>query len=291
MLKVKTALLCAGMAITLVGCGKKAPAGQVVATIDGTEVTMQELNAELATANIPENADKKLAQRAVLQRIVDRKLLTGEAAKRELDKTPEYLGQKLRADETLLAQQYVKQQVATLPQPTAADLSAFMAENPNAFARRQQLLVDQIRLPVPKDQAVLTGLKDIHTQDGVAAALTAKNVPFQRGRTGIDTAQLPPAILQQIDRLPAGEPFVLPAQGMILINVITGRTPVAVPDAQARVIAANGWRERQFGKLLTDKVAALRKAAKITYQPGFEPPPAQANGAPGAAAAAPAPKP
>lgn len=287
--RIKAALLCAGMALTLGACGKKAPTGQVVATINGTEVTLQEVNAELGAANIPEGADKKLAMRSVLQRVVDRKLLAGEATKRDLDKNPDYLGQKLRLDETLLAQQYVKQQVSTLPQPTAADLSGFMADNPNMFAQRAQLVVDQIRFPTPAQPAKLKGLESAHSQAEVATALTGMGIRFERGKSAIDTAVLPAQVVAKINALPPGEPFVLPAQGILTINVIQGRTAAQVPEAQARTVAANGWRERQFGKLLNDKVVQLRKDAKITYQPGFEPP-AGAPGAP-AAPAAPAAKP
>ena len=45
--RVKMALLCAGAALSLAGCGKKAPEGQVVAQVNGKDVTLQEINAEL----------------------------------------------------------------------------------------------------------------------------------------------------------------------------------------------------------------------------------------------------
>jgi hypothetical protein len=49
-------------------------------------------------------------------------------------------------------------------------------------------------------------------------------------------------------------------------------------DAQARTIAVNAWRERQFEKSMTDKLKSLRETAKISYQEGFEPP-AEGKGA------------
>jgi hypothetical protein len=39
----------------------------------------------------------------------------------------------------------------------------------------------------------------------------------------------------------------------------------------------NAWREQQFEKAMTDKLKSLRETAKISYQPGFEPP-AEAKG-------------
>lgn len=285
--RMKAVLLCAGAATLLSACDKKAPAGQVVATVDGTEVTMQEVNAELAGANIPEGADKKNAQRAVLQRVLDRKLIAKEAEERGLNKTSEYIGQKIRMDETLLAQQYVKQQAASMAQPTAADIAKFMADNPNIFARREQLLVDQIRFQTPANPGVLRTLEPLKTQDAVAAQLAKLNIKSERTRSVVDTAVLPAPVVSKINALPAGEPFVLPARGILTINVIVGRRPAPIPQAQARQIAANGWREKQFSTMIQDKVKQLRSAAKITYQPGFDPPAQKgARGAKPAAGAA-----
>jgi hypothetical protein len=47
----------------------------------------------------------------------------------------------------------------------------------------------------------------------------------------------------------------------------------------------NAWREQQFEKAMTDKLKSLRETAKISYQPGFEPP-AEAKGKAGGKAAA-----
>ena len=61
-------------ALLLSGCNSE-PAGQVAASVNGDEITLTELNAELASVQVPENADKKQLQRQALERIVERKLL------------------------------------------------------------------------------------------------------------------------------------------------------------------------------------------------------------------------
>ncbi|MBU3078178.1 EpsD family peptidyl-prolyl cis-trans isomerase [Sphingomonas quercus] len=284
--KIKALLVCSGMALALAACGSKegAPTGQVVATVNGQEVTLQEVNAELAGVQLPQNADRKAVQRDALQRVIDRKLLVDEAKKQELDKTPEYVAQRMRVDETLLAQQLVRKQASAIAQPTQADLDGFMRDNPNMFAQREQLAVDQIRFRPPSDNSILKGLEAVHTQDGVAAALKERNVPFERGRSVIDTAQLPEAVVKKIADLPSTEPFVLPARGFLTINVIVARQAVPVPADQARQVATNGWREKQFNQMISGRMKTLKETAKITYQEGFAP----AAGAAGATGAAPA---
>ena len=136
----------AGIA-ALAACHKQ-PDGQVVATVNGDEVTLQELNTELQSTNIA-SGDKQAVQKALLQRVIDRKLIDGLAKDRDLQKSSDYLAQSRRLNELLLEQLYAKQQLAAVPVPSGADITKFMTDNPGVFANRQQLILDQIRFQQP----------------------------------------------------------------------------------------------------------------------------------------------
>jgi EpsD family peptidyl-prolyl cis-trans isomerase len=265
--------MCAA-ALLVSGCNRGAPEGQVAATVNGDEVTLQELNTEIQASNVPDGADKKVAQQQALQRVIDRKLLIGAAHDKKIDKSPEFLSQKKRAEELLLAQTYAKQQLAAIPVPNDAQISKFMADHPSAFSNRESLQLDQIRFR-PTDQNQLKKLSVIqadHSLDAVAAHLTALGIKFERGKAGIDTAQVPPELVKAINGLPAGEPFVLPNNGMITVNALIGRQAIATDPAQARQGAVGAWRQQQFSKLIADQLKSLRDGAKINYQSGFSPP-------------------
>ena len=77
-----------------------ATAGSIL--VDGEEITLQEINAELATAQVPQGADKKAIQTAALQRIVERRLMAGVAKDDGLDKQPEYLLRRRQLEDLLL---------------------------------------------------------------------------------------------------------------------------------------------------------------------------------------------
>lgn len=288
--------MCAAAAL-LAGCHKGAPQGQVAANVNGEEVTLQELNTEIQASNIPQDVDKKVAQQQVLQRIIDRKLLLSAARDKKIDKSPEFLAQKQRADELLLVQAYAKQQQTAVPVPTAGDISKFMADHPDAFANREALQLDQIRFrPNPGDVKKLSLIRGDHSLDAVAAHLTGLGIKFDRVKAGLDTAQVPADMMKDINNLPAGEPFVVPTNGIITVNVVIGRQPIPTDPSQARQGAVNAWRQQQFTKLLSDQIKTMRDGAKITYQEGFAPPadkkpaaagtPATTAGAPAAAGAA-----
>lgn len=276
--RLKLGVACAGIAL-LAGC-HKTPSGQVAATVDGKEVTLQEVNTELQAMNLPPTVDKTLAQKAALQRVIERKLLVEAAEKKGIDKSPEYLAEKRRQDELLLAQTYARQQLAAIPMPTDAQVNKFMADHPTAFANRERLLLEQIRFAPPKDPKQLQVLSSDHSLDAVAQHLTAMGIKFERGNAAIDTAQAPPEVITQIEKLPAGEPFVVPSPGVVTVSVIKGQQPIPTDPAQAKSASVGAWRQQQFSDLLGNQIKTMKDTAKISYQNGFGPPPA--NGAPAA---------
>lgn len=257
----------------LSGCKPKTPEGQVAATVNGEEVTLQELNAELNAANLPANVDKKEAQRAMLQRVIERKLLVSAASEQGLDKTADFISAKRRIDETLVAQAYAKKQLAAVPVPTDAQINQFMADHPNVFLQREQLSLDQIRFPMPKDVKSLKVLEGDHSMDAVAAHLTQMGIKFVRGNANLDSGQAPTPLIKLINSAPPSEPFVIPDRGVITVNLVIGRRPIQIDPQQAKSGAVSAWRQQKFEELLTQQVASFKSAAKITYQDGFAPPP------------------
>ena len=161
-----------------------------------------------------------------------------------------------------------------------------MADHQNVFGGRQQIMLDQIRFPAPKDAKMLEPLAQDHSLDAVAARLKSMGIQYERGNNTLDTANVPPNVLDQINKLPAGEPFVVPQPGLVTVNVVTGRKPIAVDNTEARQAATRAYRQQKFADLLQQQLTSLKAGAKITYQNGFGPPP----GAPAAGGAKPAAK-
>ena len=285
MTRNKTMLLTGASALLLVvaGCEKKV-GGQVVAVVNGEEITQQEVNAELQGANIPPTADKKAITAQVVQQIVDRTLLVQKAKAEGLDKSPSYLDQLRRGEDALIINLLTTKAAKGVSLPDSAAVDKFIADNPTLFSARKRYALDQISFPQPSDQTVLRQLEPAHSLDAVAATLSAAGIQFTRGSGTLDTAMLPPPVAAKIGALPAGEPFVAPDKGRIVVSVITSTTPTPTPEAQARPAALELLRRQALGNAMQKQLQAARSAAKITYQPGFSPP---KTPAPGSVATAP----
>lgn len=287
-----SALLVGAAACTLLSACNKEATGQVAAIVNGDEITLQEINAEIGNSNANAQGDAvKAVRQAALQRIIERRLMATAARDDGLDKTPEYLIRQRQLEDSLLVQLMVERTRRSMAVPDSRAIDRYIAEHPAMFAQREALAVDQIQFPTPADTATLRGLESVHSMDGVAAFLNEHKIPFRRGRTTMDSAQIPAQILRQISALPAGEPFVVPAGAVVNVGVIVGRQANATPADQARPLAVQAMTNERMGQTLQQRLTAARTAAKIEYQDGFAPP-AGANAAgaaaPAAGAAAPA---
>ena len=271
------------LGVALAGCSKK-PTDQVVAIVNGEEISLPELNAELGTAQVPAGVDKKLIQQQLLQRLVDRRLLAQAAKETGLDRDPSFIVEQRRANEALLVEKLAKRTNDSIPVPTAAEIDKFMAGNPSLFAGRQIYGVDQIAFATPADPTRLSALEPAKTQAEVIAVLQKLNIPFQRANRAVDSASVPPEQMQKILSLPKGEPFVVPSNGQVTVNVITGSKAEPLPSADARAAAVRVLRAQSLSKLGEARLKEARGKAKIEYQTGFAPP--AKPGAPATPAAA-----
>lgn len=282
----------AAAALSLTGCHGKSQEldkGQVVATVDGDEITIFELNAELQGVPVPAGADRKAFEQAALQRVIERKILAKIARDRGLDKNPAFLLQERRAGELILASMLRDQLASRVAQPTESDIQQFITGHPNLFAQHKTFSVDQVVFPAPSNPAKLREFGPLKTLDQVVQKLTADGIKFQRGSGKLDTLAMPPEAAKKIAGLPAGEVFILPAREGVTANVVTQVNVEPLTGDQARVTATNAIRAERFAKAADSQLGEIVKKAKadVKYQPGYAPPKV-APGAPASPASAPA---
>jgi len=249
---------------------KREATGQVVAVVDGEEITAQEINAEIA-GKVPPKVDVKEVQRQTLQQIIERRLIAKAARDDGIEKDQEFLLRQRQVNDALLIQMLGQRTDRTFRIPDTAEITKYMAAHPNIFAQRQILMTDRIAIPTPVDMQKVSAIKADHSMEAVAARLTALNIKFKRDTAPLDTAALPPEVLNRIHNLPPGEPFVIPQPGNLMILLVTGSTPQPVGIDEARPVVVQLMRKEAVGKALQQRLKTEKAAAKIEYQPGFAP--------------------
>lgn len=270
------------LSIVLAGCTQSAPTGQVVATVDGSEITRPELNAALPKVKPGSVRDAAVMRNAVLDQLVMQSVIVGEAKRLGLDKSQDYLLASRQADSQILSNLLSKRVLQSLRAPQPGDIDTFIADNPTRFANRVVLNVDQIRFP----QGTLSdeALKATHSIYAVIAQLARAGVDGQRLPARVDSAVLEPKALAILLGLPAGEPFIVQEGDTTVVSTIIGRVPTPLTGDDARKVATQLMQQAAAKQALVKQLQVLRQNAKVEYQTGFAAPKAATAGAPKPAA-------
>jgi EpsD family peptidyl-prolyl cis-trans isomerase len=249
-----------------------APTGQVVATVDGTEITQTELNAELNGVKGRNAAEQQAIERSVLEGMVNRTLLAKAAAEQELDKTPDGAMTKQRAEQMALISLLEKSITAKTPAISTEEATEFVSENPALFDQRRIFLVEQIAVNANTPK-LLKDLEPLNTMPEIQAYLASMKLPNQMSFGVIDALQMDPAITKQIIALAPDAVFVLPQGDSIRINRIreTQTVPVSGESAiaLAKEIMGNQRRQQQLSNAINGIIANGK--AKVQYSAAFKP--------------------
>lgn len=280
--------------LALAACGGKAdaPTGQVVASVNGEEITTTDLESELSGATAPTPEGQKNLQRMALENIINRTILAQAAEAEGLAKGPEFAVLERKAKQAALVELLQRNLGKTIPQPGSEEIENFISDNPSMFANRKIFVVDQIVVPQANEQ-LLKALQPVKTMAEAQAVLQKFNVKSNKTVGVIDALTIPPQAAQQIAALPPDEVFIIPANGAIRINHVRSSQVDPITGAQAQSVAKEIL-SRQRGQTamqsaLGDRIKAGR--ANVKYNDAFAPPKEPAKGAAGAPAAGAAPPP
>lgn len=248
----------------LVACGDKSKQpGQALAAVDGQEITISQLNDELArTGTTP--AQQQQASKQLLDALIDRQLLQNAAAAEKLDRDPKVVQAIERAKALILAQAYMQKRLPQATKPTQAEVADYFQKNPAIFSQRKQFDMRQLVIATGDMNDALKATMDAaKSLDEVAAWLDAHQVKYARAQLSRSSADLPPELSSKLLAMPKGQLFVVKegARSMLMTIVDTRDAPVTLeavtPQIEQLLVT-------QRNKQAADaEVARLRAAAKI----------------------------
>ena len=217
------------------GCGSPQPTGQVLASVDGTEVTQRELSHELATRRA--QAGTAPSRPELLEEIIDRKLLVEEARQRNLEQDSRYHFDMRRTRETLLVDALQRDLARRMPPPDPEELATYIRTNPWRFSDRFVLL-----------------LSPSGAGSGTVEAI-------------FDSAELSSEPASEIRGSEPGATIVVNGANWVIV----ARREVPLTASQAAAIARDELRELAIAAQLRQIVQDRRDRVRIRYQTGQGP--------------------
>ncbi|MGF1456540.1 MAG: EpsD family peptidyl-prolyl cis-trans isomerase [Alphaproteobacteria bacterium] len=213
------------------------PKSQVVANVNGYEVTVNELRSELEALNIQavDPEDQKTISEGLLRRIVGRTVLAQQARQIELNRTPDVQMALRRARDQVLAYAYLKHRLTEQLPVSPVDLANFIEQNPHYFQARKQYVFDQIIVERSLVNEQMEAYIDEMTDFGqLEAALDGWNVSYSKRLNTIYANQLPKDMVQGLDDLGPAEMFVMRTDESLAYSKIIAveNTPIEGKDAR-----------------------------------------------------------
>lgn len=255
-------------ACTLAACGGKTgdrKPGQALASVNGAEVTVLQLNEELQRAGVPPNG-QEAAGKQLLQALIDRQLLLAEAARAKLDRDPKVMQAIERSRALIVAQAWLQQRVGNLAPPTAAEIESYYYAHPQYFGARKQFAMDQLQLPAT---ALTPALKEVvgraDSLDDVNGWLAANKVQAGRSHVARSTSDLAPALAAKLLAMRKGEVFAVQEGDRALVVALRDVQDAPVTLAIARPQIAQFLMKQRQKESASTEIARLRADAKIDY--------------------------
>lgn len=256
-------LLVAGLS----ACGdkqEKTP-GQAVASVNGSEITVLQLNDELQRAGVPATRQEE-GSKQLLQSLIDRQLLIDAASKDKIDRDPKVVQSIERARALIVAQAYMQKQLGSPTRATPQQVKEYYDQHPVYFTERRQLDMRQLVFATsdagPDFAKAVDGIKTI---DEAAALLEGRKVAFTRTQVSRTTADLPPDVSQRLLALPKGQLFIVREGERSVLSQIVDIKPASVDLGTATPQIEQYLNNTRSKELATAEMARLRAAAKIEY--------------------------
>lgn len=269
--RVTATLLAASI---LVGCGESgqsASSGQVAVKVNGTEISIHQLNHVLGSSgNIPP-AELESVRKQALERLVDQELLAAKAVEEKLDRSPKTLLAIEQARREILARAYMEQVLAAAGPLQRTDISRYYYQNPELFAERKLYNLEELSFPVSE-----LAFADVQAQVGQGATLESLQAQIEqkggkvRRHTGATPAEkLPLAFIKEVHQAKVGDIVVLhDTRDISVLRVLATQTqPVSEADAAPAI--QQYLMNKRIAELQAKQLKPLRDQAKIEYLGSF----------------------
>ena len=265
------AAVCA--ALLLAACtGHKKDATQSAARVDGTEITVHQINYRLQRERglRPEQQDE--AGRKVLEQLIDEQLIVEKAEKTKLDLEPAAQQAMAAARREVLARAYVEQAALGVPAPTDAAIHAYFDANPFLFSQRRIYTLQEYLAKVPEDKvATLRAMVEgVRPPEEVEAWFKAQGTPFRGQQSTHPAEQIPLGSLKEIAGIAVGRGVVASDGGQVHVTYVTSSADAPVGFDKARPAVAQFLAIEARRKVTEGNIAALRTAARIDYAAPYQ---------------------
>ncbi len=253
--------------------GEHADASQVAAKVNGSEITVHQINQVLEHASASTKANTDATSKAILEKLITQELVIAKAQDSKLDRTPEFVMALDAARKELLAQAYFGQITGHPAKINDDEIKHYFTDHPELFSQRRIYSITDIefsrdeKLMVPVNELIAKG----NSVSEISAWLKSQGVNFNINNIARTAEDLSFDILPKVSKLDVGQSVIFEdGQTVHILNLVNFKQePVDFASAAPRIERFLEGQRRDL--LISVELKKLRDTAKVEYVGEFAP--------------------
>jgi EpsD family peptidyl-prolyl cis-trans isomerase len=249
------------------GAKDKKVASQVAVKVNGSELSIHQVNAQLSRMQGVPAAQQDVARKQVVDGLIEQQLLIQQATEKKLDRDPEVLEAIEQSRANILAQAYVQKTLTAQAKPAEDAVKKYYTDNPALFSQRRVFRLQELatNLPVERADELKTVVASAKSMPEVAGWLQ-KNKFQVAGNAAVRGAeQLPMQQVPAISAMKNGEMAVFVADRKVTVLQVLASQDQPLDEAKATPLIEQYLTARKRDELARNEVKRLRDSAKIEY--------------------------
>ncbi|BBO99779.1 EpsD family peptidyl-prolyl cis-trans isomerase [Sulfuriferula nivalis] len=234
---------------------------QVVAKVNGEEVTVHEVNQYMSHLTQLDGTPEQMRKQAI-DAVIDQHLLQTAAKQAKLDRDVNVVQAELDSKKNILIDAYKARQFHSGTAPTDQQIAAYYQSHPVLFSDRKLYQLQQLRVQSSAENqtSLLAQLKQSDNIDAFVHWLDAQHIPYDTSNTTKAPEDMSPSERSLIMQIKVGEAAILNQdQDSISIDLLlaTQPQPISLAHAQLRI------RDLLIAESAAQQVALWLKQARL----------------------------
>jgi peptidyl-prolyl cis-trans isomerase C len=266
-----TAAAAIAMGLAVAGCssGGSSKSSQVVATVNGGEITVTQLNRLLQTNGVQEVTPE--VKKRALEALTSEELMVQAAVEHKIDRDPAFVQAMEQSRRQLLAQFFAERNVYPKAEITPEEITEYYRAQPLLFANRKKFrlttfIVNKTELPPP----IESEFDHVESVDQVRRILESHAIEYTTQLASIAPEQLPIEQLPVFAKTKVGDLFVNERGDKVQLVSVTGiDEDVPLTLDRAKPIIQEYLRNSRNKKATEEYLKQAKAVAKITPADGY----------------------
>lgn len=270
--KVSRVLIGAVMvSIGLAGCSSKhedkKQATQVAAKVNGSEISVHQINQVLSRTPGVTQENAVLARKEILEKLISQQIAVDKAIETKVDRSPEVMMALEAARREVLTNAYLTQIGTAAAKVGDDEARKYFNEHPELFSNRRVYNLQDIALP--RDDKSVTGLRSLVAQgksmQDIAGWLKGNNVKFGANAETRAAEQLPLELLPKIAQMADGQTALIEMGPALHVVHLVSSQQASVGEAEALPRIKQFLGNKRGQEAIAADMKKLRDAAKVEY--------------------------